>query len=102
VEKWYRVPGYPSAAAHCGGADPSGLVALDAWRAGLPPGVTWRESLGAALDGKRRDRLRVWTHRGRPLGSDKFVAKLERALGRRLRPLPVGRPRKKDKGRTRK
>ena len=30
----------------------------------------------------------------RPLGSDSFLSKLERALGRRLRPLPAGRPRK--------
>jgi len=39
-------------------------------------------------------RLRRWTLRGCPLGSDSFVSKLERTLGRRLRPLPVGRPRK--------
>jgi hypothetical protein len=32
---------------------------------------------------------------GRPLGSDGFVSKLERLLGRRLRALPEGRPRKK-------
>ena len=88
---------WSSAAAHCGGADPGGLVALDAWRARLAPGLDWRQSLVAALDGKTSDRLRVWTHRGRLLGSDKFVAKLELALGRRLRPLPVGRPRKKGK-----
>jgi len=41
--------------------------------------------------------LRTALHRGRPLGSDRFVAKLEHALGRRLRPLPVGRPRKRVK-----
>jgi hypothetical protein len=29
------------------------------------------------------------------LGSDRFLSKLETALNRRLRPLPVGRPRKK-------
>jgi putative transposase len=31
---------------------------------------------------------------GRPLGSDRFLAKLETLLGRRVRPLPVGRPKK--------
>ena len=35
--------------------------------------------------------------RGRPLGSDKFISKLEVTLGRRLRPLPGGRPKKKER-----
>jgi hypothetical protein len=30
-----------------------------------------------------------------PLGSDKFISKVEMLLGRRLRALPVGRPQKK-------
>jgi len=38
--------------------------------------------------------LRLNTHRGRPLGSDAFLSKIEALVGRRLRPLPVGRPRK--------
>ena len=38
--------------------------------------------------------LRFHTRRGRPLGSDAFVAKMEALLGHRLRPLPVGRPMK--------
>jgi putative transposase len=45
------------------------------------------------------------THTGRPLGSDAFLSKLETLLGRRVRPLPVGRPRQAkpqpDQGRTR-
>ena len=47
-----------------------------------------------ADDEQQIARLRLCTSRGRPLGSDKFVAKLEILLGRRLRPLPRGRPRK--------
>ena len=35
--------------------------------------------------------------RGRPLGNDKFISKLEVTLNRRLRPLPGGRPKKKEK-----
>jgi hypothetical protein len=42
-------------------------------------------------------RLRISTHTGRPLGSDSFVSKLESMIGRRLRALPVGRPKKKIK-----
>jgi putative transposase len=38
--------------------------------------------------------LRFHTRRGRPLGSDDFVAKMEALLGHRLRPLPIGRPKK--------
>jgi putative transposase len=45
--------------------------------------------------------LRLNTQTGRPLASDSFLSKLEHTLGRRLRPLPVGRP-KKEKSETRK
>ena len=54
----------------------------------------WRNLLTLADDEQQIARLRLCTSRGRPLGSDKFVAKLEILLGRRLRPLPRGRPRK--------
>jgi len=37
---------------------------------------------------------------GRPLGSDAFISKLETRLNRRLRPLPVGRPKKPASGKT--
>ncbi len=39
-------------------------------------------------------KLRNNTHTGRPLGSDGFMSKLEKIFGRRIRPLPVGRPKK--------
>ncbi len=42
-------------------------------------------------------RLRLRTHTGRLLDSDSFLAKLETVLGRRVRPLPVGRSRKMPK-----
>jgi putative transposase len=32
---------------------------------------------------------------GRPLGTDRFVKEIERSLGKRLAPLPIGRPRRK-------
>lgn len=53
----------------------------------------WKVKLMEA-DEQRDERIRLRTQTGRPLGSDRFVSKLEAALGRRLRPLPVGRPRK--------
>ncbi len=54
----------------------------------------WRETLVEAEDEEMLSALRATTHTGRPLGSDSFLSKLERVLGRRLRPLPRGRPRK--------
>jgi REP-associated tyrosine transposase len=54
----------------------------------------WRAKLAEGLTPEQMERLRVRTHTGRPLGSDSFVSKLETALGRRLRPLPRGRPKK--------
>ena len=57
----------------------------------------WRKSLTRAQDEQAVRRLRLCTTRGRPLGNDSFVAKLERSLGRRLRALPDGRPREDSK-----
>jgi len=42
--------------------------------------------------------IRQKTNHGRPLASDTFISKLEQKLGRRLRPLPGGRPRKRNNG----
>ena len=42
--------------------------------------------------------LRRHTQTGRPLTGEAFLAKLENQLGRRLRLLPVGRPRKEKIG----
>jgi len=45
--------------------------------------------------------LRIRTQTGRPLGSDRFMSKVEAFLGRRVRPLPVGRPHGWSKAKTR-
>ena len=85
---------WSSAALHCGEADASGTPELvdagpfrEQWK---PP--RWRAALTAAEDDQEIARLRLSTHTGRPLASDRFLARLEHRLGRRLRPLPVGRP----------
>ncbi|MCU0914280.1 MAG: hypothetical protein MUC88_06945, partial [Planctomycetes bacterium] len=57
--------------------------------------AAWRRELAAGLTPEELARLRRRTHTGRPLGIDRFLAKLEAALGRRVRPLPVGRPKQK-------
>jgi len=57
----------------------------------------WRKELADVLSDSDLGRLRLNTYTGRPLGSDSFMSKLERLLGRRVRPLPVGRPNKDKK-----
>ena len=85
---------YPwsSAAAHCAGADATGLLHLKPWRKAWEP-RQWRQQLRRRGDDELTDRLRLATRSGRPLGSNSFLSKIERAVGHRLRPLPVGRPR---------
>lgn len=87
---------YPwsSAAAHCDGHDPTGLLDLKEWQQILPSDGNWRDSLAQPLDEKTETRIREWSSRSCPLGDDSFVAKLEAQLGRRLRPRSVGRPKK--------
>ena len=54
----------------------------------------WRKELANGLSDSELGRVRLSTHTGRPLGSDSFLSKLEKLLGRRVRSLPVRRPRK--------
>jgi putative transposase len=82
---------WSSAAAHCGGEDPSGLLDMASWKHDMDV-TQWRQDLERFEDDRWVTSLRLSTSRGRPLGSDAFVAKLETLLGRRLRPLPRGRP----------
>jgi len=94
--KLVRKPGrYPwsSAAAHTGVDDTAGLLDLEQWYS-MVSESEWRETLVEAEEEEMVSALRAKTHTGRPLGSDSFLSKLERALGRRLRALPRGRPRK--------
>jgi putative transposase len=93
VRRAWRYP-WSSAAAHCGQGGTTDLLDLDAWREMLGR-VNWQNCLIRPEDEQKLERLRGWTNRGCPLGSDSFISKLERKFRRRLRPLPVGRPRKK-------
>ncbi|HET6441985.1 MAG TPA: hypothetical protein VFH53_06365, partial [Phycisphaerae bacterium] len=61
----------------------------------LADAMDWESVLRRREDPETLASVRGFTRRGRPLVSDTFLSKLERALGRRLRPLPIGRPRKK-------
>jgi putative transposase len=90
---------YPwsSAAAHVGARpDPSGVLDLTWWRKEWPP-RRWRTQLAQPLEDDEIGAIQRHLHAGRPLATDRFLARLEAKLNRRLRPLPVGRPRREDK-----
>jgi putative transposase len=90
VRQAWRYP-WSSAMAHVGAA-PSRLLTLAPWRSGWDA-ERWKQWLRAPDDEDQLAAIRVSTHTGRPLGSDRFLSKLENLLGRRLRSLAVGRPR---------
>ncbi len=90
---------YPwsSAALHTDGKAQSELLDLPRWYRQIGADE-WRKELAEGLTDREVARIRLRTHTGRPLGSDRFVSKLETLLGRRVRPLPVGRPKKTPEG----
>ena len=87
---------WSSAAAHTGEKDLAGLLDLAAWSKEWKADA-WRAALSDADNEEEVHGLRCSTSRGRPLARDSLLSKLEHKLGRRLRPLPVGRPRKPDR-----
>lgn len=85
---------WSSAAAHIDKKSKSELLDLPGWY-NMISAKQWQNALLGGIDDSQLRDLRVNTHTGRPLGSDGFMSKLEKLLGRRLRPLPIGRPKKK-------
>ena len=88
---------WSSAASHTELGSSSNLLDLRRWYKTVSP-TEWKKLLAEDIEEKETRKLCTNTHTGRPLGSDSFMSKLERIAGRRLRPLPIGRP-KKNKGR---
>jgi len=87
---------WSSAKAHTSGEDRTRMVNRDDWRRQYT-GERWREVLRASVSEEAlMERLREASVRGRLLGSEDFLEAMERKAGRRLRPLPVGRPKKSD------
>jgi len=87
---------WSSAEAHLTGYDAARLVSMEAWRKQYTV-ERWREVLRTSFaEEALAERLREATARGRPFGAEEFVEELERKAERRLRPLPVGRPKKKE------
>jgi putative transposase len=86
---------WSSAAAHTGESAPAAVLDLRWWDRQFSA-AAWRKELSQGLTEEQVARLRVRTRTGRPLGSDAFLSKLETRLGRRVRALPVGRPKKNE------
>ena len=84
---------WSSAAAHCEYHGADAWLEMQPWRDFWTP-ATWREYLRATGAEADADAIRRNTHTGRPLGTEDFVAGLEKTLGRRLTPGKGGRPAK--------
>jgi putative transposase len=82
---------WSSAAAHVGEARAPEWLDVNGWGS-LCETRGWRRELQRAEDEAETKALRLALHRGRPLGSDSFLSKVEHRLGRRIRSRPVGRP----------
>ncbi len=93
VRKPWRYP-WSSAAVHVGEKKDDGLLDLCWWREYLGDESRWRAVLNSGIDPDFGETFRLKTQTGRPLGTDGFLSQLEAQLGRRVRALPVGRPRK--------
>lgn len=88
---------WSSARAHLDGQDDELVTVAPLLR--LAP--DWRAFLRQGLDEDDRDAIRAAERTGRPLGGDKFTAKLEKRLGRTLARRKRG-PKPKDGGSARK
>ena len=86
---------WSSARAHCRGRDPSARLDLSAW-ANAYTAERWQAVLSTALNEEAfRERIRLATSVGLPVGTVEFVKQLGKAVGRELSPRPSGRPPKR-------
>lgn len=84
---------WSSAAAHCGSGAPPALLEMAHWRKRWTA-TEWIDYLAARESASDVATLRQYTHTGRPLGSEEFVAHLEHSTLRALVPRKPGRPKK--------
>lgn len=89
---------WSSAAAHLGKADDDSLIDVAKWRQ-ISARINWKQKLARGCSEEEIEIIRKATNIGRPLGKDSFIIKLEKIVGKRLRPLPAGRPKKNRKNR---
>jgi putative transposase len=92
---------WSSAGFHTGKDDEFDLMDKVRWKE-QSWGLDWKKVLQEKMEKSDLNRLRVYNRTGRPLGTDKFISKIEVMCGRRLRALPIGRPKKKKRVKKRK
>ncbi len=83
---------WSSARFHAGVSSPPPWLDMSWWSCWMNA-TDWKAELRRGTM-EEVEEVRAHTRRGHPLGSDDFVAKMEAVVGHRLRPLPVGRPRR--------
>jgi putative transposase len=83
---------WSSAAHHCGLGPKPEIITRDIRPAGTDARA-WREFVMECPDDDLARRLDDCSVRGIPFADDQWIQRIEIALGRRLRPRPVGRPR---------
>jgi putative transposase len=84
---------WSSAAAHCGSSAPDAGLEMERWRKRWTV-AEWKQHLADGQSAGDVATLRQYTHTGRPLGSEKFVADLEHSTLRTLTRRKAGRPTK--------
>ena len=83
---------WSSASVHAGEHQATGVLDMRRWKR-LANGIKWNEFLGERVANEDIS-VRAAGRSGRPLMDSRKLARLETKLGRRLRPLAWGRPRK--------
>ncbi|MGC8881377.1 MAG: transposase [Bryobacteraceae bacterium] len=91
---------WSSAHVHVRGVDDTGRLDLSLWAHYYPP-ERWKEVLRLGIKEEAwQARFREATRRGLPLGSDEYVRSLSERFERDLAMRPVGRPSRKEIGRS--
>jgi len=91
MERLAQAYPWSSAGAHTGTTDARPLLEMSNWGE-MMEADAWRAALRQRPAKEDVAALRRHTLRGWPLAGDGMLSKLEKRLGRRLRPLPPGRP----------
>ena len=85
---------WSSAGAHCGLRDDATLTGTPAWRRQFDGIGDWSAWLAMGDEPDKLEVLRRHADKGLPCGSETFVRKLEKLIGRALQYRPRGRPKK--------
>ena len=92
VRRAWEYP-WSSAKAHAENATNDDLLNMAYWKQ-ISSAVDWKQTLRQHQSDEQIAAIRLNTHTGRPLADDTFISKLEKLVNKRLRPLPIGRPKK--------